>query len=651
MLMEIARQTVRHRLATFVGAFIALTSGVAMLSSANLVVLSANVGGMPAEEAAAINEISSLLFMLASIAAFLSVFVVAATFAFAVGRRERELALLRGIGATPRQVRRLVFLEGLLVAIAAGIVGTLLGLPGGALLVSVLVSNGLAPASFTLTLSAGTVLIAAVVSTTVCGCVATLGTLSAARRAAAIRPIEALRDAAVEPSAMTRSRWAMGLLFSVGGLATAAFGISQGGQLGGALLMFCCYPMVIGLALLAPTFVGPVTALVTALPARLTTVTGTLAAGNIRTATRRSAGTAAPVLLAVGVTVSFLGTLGVLSAAGESETRGFHREDAVVMPGSVSEAAVIRGEAAAIDGVALASTTWETRVALARIDDAWEMDSQHALGVDPSHIEQLFDVTVLAGSLREFTEDSVVVDAGQAAILGWSVGDEVRMTVPDGGAGTEVVVRVAAIFAGGEMAALPLLIPATLVEEHAPAGATPAIRVVAESDRLISSVLGDLGGIGNATGRVLTIDDWFDELMAPDRMARQAASWVLAGFVLTYTLIAVANTSLMSFGSRQREFELLKKLGATRAQTLRLIAWESLSLGATGILLGGVVAVGTCVATWLLALESLPTAPLALPWIEFLLVGGSCLLITVGTALLPTLFGSRDTRVGASTSE
>ncbi|ASO18482.1 putative ABC transport system permease protein [Actinoalloteichus hoggarensis] len=643
MMLDIAWQTLRHRLGSFVGSLIALTGGVAMLTSTILVILSTRAGGLDAGDAELIQEITSLLGLFASLAAFLSIFVVAATFAFAVGRRERELALLRGIGATGRQIRRLVVLEGLLVSLVASVAGTLLGLPGATLLVSVLTAQGFAPESFGVVLSADTLGGAMAGSIGLCVTVAVLGTVGAARRAATIRPIEALREASVEPTGMRPMRWAAGLFFLAMGIGVAAYGMTEGGVTGIVLLMGFSYPLLIGLALLAPVFVGPVTTLVTALPARLTTATGSLAAGNVRTSGRRSAGTAAPVLLAVGLTVSTLGTLNVLVVAGETESRAFYAGDVLIDVEPHVDATAAAADAAGVSGVSLAAVTVSTRASLSRIDGAWTMDGRDVLGVDPAVVDQAFAVEIADGTLDDLHGGTVALHAASADELGWSVGDEVSVGFPDG---ADVPVRVAALFEGGAMGDhLPVLAPADLVREHSAGTETSSVWVRTESPRLVASVHDDLTErMVDSAARVLTTDEYFDELTATDRLAQRVVTLVLAGFVLTYTLISVANTALMSFGSRTREFALLGRLGATRGQILRMIAWESLSVGAVGVLLGGLAAAGASIATWMTVRMSMPSAPLVLPWGDLAAVGGCCLIIALGASLLPAVFAVRQGR-------
>ena len=139
--------------------------------------------------------------------AFVAVFVIASSFAFSVALRRRELGLLRAVGATPRQVRRLVMREALLLGLAGGVAGALASLAGGPLLGRWIVSKGLAPESLTVTPDPLSVPIGAGFMLVVGLC----GAWLAARRAARVRPAEALRDAAVDRGVMTVGRWLFGL--------------------------------------------------------------------------------------------------------------------------------------------------------------------------------------------------------------------------------------------------------------------------------------------------------------------------------------------------------------------------------------------------------------------------------------------------------
>ena len=70
------------------------------------------------EDALSREDIVAGLTVFGVLAAFVAIFVVASTFALSVQQRHRELALFRAIGSTPRQVRRMVAGEALLISLA-----------------------------------------------------------------------------------------------------------------------------------------------------------------------------------------------------------------------------------------------------------------------------------------------------------------------------------------------------------------------------------------------------------------------------------------------------------------------------------------------------------------------------------------------------
>ena len=125
--------------------------------------------------------------------------MIASAFGLSVAQRRRDLALLRIVGATPRQVARMVRAEAALVGVAGSAVGCLLGVIWAPLLARWIASQGLSPAWFSVQLTAGSV--PALVIAFLAGvAVAVASVLVAALRAGRIGPTEALREAAVEPT-------------------------------------------------------------------------------------------------------------------------------------------------------------------------------------------------------------------------------------------------------------------------------------------------------------------------------------------------------------------------------------------------------------------------------------------------------------------
>ncbi|GAA3225499.1 FtsX-like permease family protein [Dactylosporangium siamense] len=242
---------------------------------------------------------------------FVAVFVVSSTCAFAVTSRRRELGLLRAVGATPGQVRRLLLTETLLVALLAGVPGAFLGALAAPLLADPFVAAGLEPVGFTVGLSWWAVLISVLVGVVV----AAAGVWLSARRAGRVPPLDALRDAAVEKRPMTRTRWVTGILcvLAGGGLALLLPGSSANDK--PTIVLMSAMVLLVAATLLAPVLVVPLVRLVPAGRG----ATGVLVRGAASVAARRLASIAAPVIAAVGFAVLLVGTFQTASVAVDIE--------------------------------------------------------------------------------------------------------------------------------------------------------------------------------------------------------------------------------------------------------------------------------------------------------------------------------------------
>lgn len=240
-----------------------------------------------------------VLSALSALGVFVSVFIVASTFAFATRQRERELGLLRLLGAVPRQMRRWVLGEVLLLGLLGGAVGAPAGLAAADPVARWLVRTGFEPASFTV-LYQPVVPVAAMAAGVL---VALVGAWAAARRAARVGPLAALRTAAVDDRPMSVVRMvAGGLAFAVAVAMGIAATRASGADLG-AYALYAAMALVTAGSLLAPVLLPPAVRLLTAPFAGGRGATVLLVRQHVGTAARRSAAAAAPVLLCVAFTV------------------------------------------------------------------------------------------------------------------------------------------------------------------------------------------------------------------------------------------------------------------------------------------------------------------------------------------------------------
>jgi putative ABC transport system permease protein len=81
-----------------------------------------------------LNAILNVLFVLLALSVIVSLFGIVNTLILTVFERTRELGMLRAIGMTRRQVRRMIRAESVITALMGGVIGIALGLVLGGLL-------------------------------------------------------------------------------------------------------------------------------------------------------------------------------------------------------------------------------------------------------------------------------------------------------------------------------------------------------------------------------------------------------------------------------------------------------------------------------------------------------------------------------------
>ncbi|GAB3153545.1 ABC transporter permease [Microbispora hainanensis] len=611
-LLRVAWMTLRGRLPGFAGAIVALALGVGYSGAAVSVLATgaALPAGTPLSVRQAAQESGSLLVMLAVIGAFVTIHVVAGTFAFVVAQRRRELALLRAVGATPRQVRGMVIAEAWLAALLASAVGIVLAFPLTGVMTSLLRWQRLLPAGFESRVSLGA-LAGAFAAGVVIG---VLAAAASAGRAARVRPAEALRDSALADRPIGRGRWlgALAFLACGGGMLALVPVAPPDGRM--PLTMFVSLPLVLGFTLLAPAFAGWAGAAVATPLVRVTSATGLLARENVRQAVRRTASTAAPVLVTVGLTGSLLGGTALLGQAIAADFRQAWRSDLVVSGPGAAEVGTVRGVVAAVrvtrGEVVVAANRTERRV--------------DAFGVRPEGLERVMNLSNVAGDLAGLRYDGAAADRRQAETFGWRLGGPVRLTLPGG---KPAVLRLTAVFDGSPFGGT-LLLPRDFLP--GPVSVHVAVAPEAAAGTVAAAIERRWTGI-HAASTAESASAASGARLGGMRIGALA----LAAFAVAYTLIAVANTSVMAFGARGAEFARLLRLGARRVQVLRMVLWESLSVSAIGVLLGGAV---TAVAVLGLreVLRGLGVTVVPdLPWAQIGSVACACVAVVTLSGLMP----------------
>ncbi|WP_416985883.1 ABC transporter permease [Streptomyces sp. T028] len=565
----------------------------------------------PGRDAEALTALNALFGTAGGVTAFVSVFVVASTFAFAVDRRRREFGLLRTAGATPGQIRRSVLAEALLVGALASAVGCALGGYGAPWLAELVVDGGLAPAWYAVGGRAWPYHLAFWTGLSVAVC----GALAASLRAGRTAPAQALREVSVDGRALTRGRRWFGAALLLTACATLSYTLltDPGDLLHRKTYISRPLLVITAVALLSPALVRP-------LVPRLPGVIGLLVRENAVAGVRRTAAVAAPVLVAVALAGSLLGATGTLTEARAAEVRQRTAADFVVTPGSgsVLSADVVER----LRKVPGATVSASAATAVYTLEDGVALVKSEARAVGPGLLGAAVRLPVTAGRLADLDDGSIVVTEEWAR---HRVGQRVRVWLGDG---TSRSLRIAAVLATGTGdsgvwvgAANSGGAGVDRVDVRVRAGADP---------QAVAAGLRAVGGV-----RVLSRAQWVAAAYPETNRTTRLGVFLVLGIALLYSGISLANTLVMASAERRREMAVLRLSGATGRQVLRLTAAEALTAVGVGAVLGLLVTVVNLAGMWgALRLVSAP-APLVVPWSALGAVTAACAVSAVAAAVGP----------------
>jgi len=629
MMLRISRQTVRHSWRPYLGAFIALACGVVLITTTVLLVgaveATGDRAGISADERAQLADLSSLFGTMAGVSLFMALFVVASTFGFVVATRRRELGLLRLVGATPRQVRRMVLGEALVVAVLATVVGSLTATALAPAVTRLLRARGVT--SLDLELPAPYVAWAVAAG---CGMgVALLGAWRASRRASKIAPVAALQEAGFERRRVTAWQFVIGTL-CLGGVAAAFIAVPEITPLF-ALIGAVLLPEVVVVGLMCfGGLIFPKLAALLAGPLVRRDVAARLARDHLRTAVRTPASLAAPVVAISAIAGSMILALSFTA----DWTAALDREQ-------LKAPLVVE-----LDGGQAASRLSEVPE-LEVVDLRRAVDLDHGGDTEPLTVEAVdLAATSAARGLTAVRGDLASLESGEIAITetytldsGSGLGDRLRVRIGGEWQRLEIgaVVRDAPDLYGEVLASPSLLGPELR-------GAVPDMAFVVPADGVsIAAARAAVEDAQPGTATVHEAAEWIDGVESETRAANNLGLWVLLGPSALYAGIAIVNAVLIGSSQRRREQRTLALLGATAEQRRRSALWEAGLVGAAAVLVGGMV---VALVGWMVGHTirgAVPGVELTLPWLPLGGIGATCL----GLTLVAALVGARTGRAVA----
>ena len=570
------------------------------------------------------------LLVFAGISLLVGAIIIANTFTIIVAQRTRELALLRAVGAGRRQVLVSILLEALAVGLVGSVVGVLVGFGLAVGLRELLGVIGAELPTQGLVLEPRTVVVALVLGVVV----TVLSAVAPALRATRVAPVEALRAVAAPPSpGSSRARLVVGVVMLVAGVAVLAGGLFAGWGIqavgGGALLV------LLAVALLGAVVVGPLAQVIGAPVAAARGLPGTLARENAARNPRRTASTAAALMIGLGLVSFVLIFAASLQASVDQLLDEQFLADYQVTsvnfgtyPGEVTEAV------AGVDGVAAADGA-------AFVPIGVEGEPEDALAIDPTSLGRTVGIDASAGEPRDLGADSILVGEDTAEELDVTAGDELQVALaPDAEARAYTV---AAVYDPDSLgfATASFLVQRQAYEDTVAEVGDLATFVGLEQGVDALEVRPQLEAALEAYPQVelADIDDVRNEI---SQGTTQLLSLVfgLLGLSILIALLGITNTLGLSVLERTRELGLLRAVGMDRSQTRVMVRWEAVIVAVLGALLG--LAVGVLFG-WL-AVQSLADEGLdafALPVGQLLIAVVAAGFAGVLAAILPARRASR----------
>jgi putative ABC transport system permease protein len=530
--------------------------------------------------------LQTALLVFALVAVFVASFIIQNTFRIIVRQRQRELALMRAVGATGSQVVWMVVIEAIIVGIVASVVGIAFGFVIAQGLTGVMAAIGFDMPSTTAPLAARTIIVGVAVGLGVTVAAAVLPAIRASR----IPPVAALQDVDVRLRMSDRKRTIYGSVVLAAGLAlilNGLFGdILDLGPLNeltavgvGALLVF------LAVSMLSSLIVKPFARFLGWPLPRFDNLTGTLAVENSVRKPRRTATTASALMIGLAL-VAFFFILGdsIKASAGAAIEEGLRADYVVNVDGFTGGFSPALGddlsEAPEIEAVTPLRFGF------------WDRDGsdEFLMGINTATVDRTIFLGVTQGSVGALGQGGVMVEEGIFEDEGWTLGE----TIPMGFATTGLQqVEIVGTFTEAGVVQANFLVSLDFYEANFEGFGTDVDYVLAikaadgvsldASRAVVDAAAEDYANV--------TVRDQAEYRKSQEDQVNQLLIMFNALLVLAVIIavFGIANTLALSIFERTREIGLLRAVGMSRGQIRRMIRWEAMIVAIIGAVLGIVV--------------------------------------------------------------
>jgi putative ABC transport system permease protein len=518
---------------------------------------------------------STALLVFAFISLFVGGFTIFNTFSITVGQRTRELALLRIVGASRRQVFRSVLAEAVIVGTVASLVGLGLGVLAAVGLEALLKGFGITLPSGSLVFEGRTIIVALLVGVGV----TVVSAVGPARRAVRIPPVAALADYRAEEEESSRRRIVVGSVIALLGIASLAFGLTEPAI---ELVGLGAFAIFIGIGMLAPVVARPMASVIGRPLARLFGIAGKLGRENSMRSPRRTAQTASALMvgLALVATIAVFGAS--LSKSATSSVDNAVSANYIITSSAQGGAGgfsnSVSSAAAKVPGVTAVSTVYQGAFEIRRA-------LSNLTAVSTSHLPSTVILRMDSGhGAPSLAAGQLLIDTNTANSKHLSVGSVVPVTFSQTGSST---LRIGGIFKPNALLGSyvvgdryflahfdnPLPVAVLLQTENGSSATAKAV------DRGLSAYPNLK--IQSRAAFEKSQQQQIDQLLG--------LVYALLALAVLIALIGIVNTLMLSVFERTHEIGLLRAVGMKRRQLRAMIRSESVILAIFGAIIGIIV--------------------------------------------------------------